>query len=126
MPKSGRRTRTSEEIRAEKKALYADLDTGLLTLGEAARRMRKIVRMTQKEYAEKILRIYPRVLMAIERDQGNPTLETLNKIGAPFGLQVSFVPRARLLAAAKELNFEKAAELRDRVKKLEAMKLALR
>ncbi|OGU13949.1 MAG: excinuclease ABC subunit B [Geobacteraceae bacterium GWC2_53_11] len=34
--------------------------------------------------------------------------------------------RKEMLAAAKELNFEKAAELRDRVKKLEAMELALR
>ncbi len=34
--------------------------------------------------------------------------------------------RKEMLAAAKDLNFEKAAELRDRVKKLEAMELALR
>jgi excinuclease ABC subunit B len=34
--------------------------------------------------------------------------------------------RKEMLAAAKELNFEKAVELRDRVKKLEAMELALR
>jgi len=34
--------------------------------------------------------------------------------------------RKEMLAAAKELDFEKAAGLRDRVKKLEAMELALR
>ncbi len=34
--------------------------------------------------------------------------------------------RKEMLAAAKELNFEKAAGLRDRVKKLEVMELALR
>ncbi|GAC1467840.1 MAG: excinuclease ABC subunit UvrB [Desulfuromonadaceae bacterium] len=34
--------------------------------------------------------------------------------------------RKEMLAAAKELNFEKASELRDRVKKLEALELALR
>ena len=34
--------------------------------------------------------------------------------------------RKEMLAAARELNFEKAAELRDRVKKLEGMELALR
>ena len=34
--------------------------------------------------------------------------------------------RKEMLTAAKELNFEKAAELRDRVKKLEGMELALR
>jgi excinuclease ABC subunit B len=34
--------------------------------------------------------------------------------------------RMEMLAHAKELNFEKAAELRDRIKKLEEMELALR
>ena len=34
--------------------------------------------------------------------------------------------RKEMLTAAKELNFEKAVELRDRVKRLEAMELALR
>lgn len=34
--------------------------------------------------------------------------------------------RKEMLAAAKDLDFEKAAELRDRVKKLEGMELALR
>jgi excinuclease ABC subunit B len=34
--------------------------------------------------------------------------------------------RKEMLAAAKELNFEKAAELRDRIKKLEQAELALR
>jgi len=34
--------------------------------------------------------------------------------------------RKEMLAAAKELEFEKAAALRDRVRKLEEMELALR
>jgi excinuclease ABC subunit B len=34
--------------------------------------------------------------------------------------------RKEMLAAAKDLNFEKAAELRDRVKRLESLELALR
>ena len=34
--------------------------------------------------------------------------------------------RKEMLAAAKELNFEKAAELRDRIKKLEDMELAFK
>ncbi len=85
-----KRKRTQEEIRAEKEALYTDIKAGSLTLGEATRRMRKIVGMTQKDYAEKVLKIYPRVLMEIERDKGNPTLETLQKIASPFGLVVRF------------------------------------
>ena len=34
--------------------------------------------------------------------------------------------RKEMLAAAKELDFEKAAELRDRIKRLEERELALR
>ena len=47
--------------------------------------------LTQTEYAEKVLKIYPRVLMEIEKDRGNPTLATLVKIAKPFGLRVGFV-----------------------------------
>ena len=88
-------SRTQEEIRAEKESLYADIEAGRLTLGQTTRRMRKIVGMNQTEYAEKVLKIYPRVLMEIERDRGNPTLETLEKIAAPFGLTVRFVRKQR-------------------------------
>ncbi len=55
--------------------------------------MRRIVGLTQTEYAEKVLKVYPRVLMEIERDRGNPTLETLRKIARPFGLQVGFLAK---------------------------------
>jgi DNA-binding XRE family transcriptional regulator len=85
--------KTLEVIRQEKENLYADINQGRLSIGEATRRMRKIVGMTQTEYAEKVLKIYPRVLMEIERDRGNPTLETLEKIARPFGLRVGFVAR---------------------------------
>lgn len=82
------------DIRREKEALYADLEAGRLTLGQATRRMRKIVGLTQVKYAGEVLKIYPRVLMEIEKDRGNPTLETLEKIARPFGLKVGFVRRS--------------------------------
>ena len=94
MPRRLSKKRTPEESRQEKEALYADLEAGRLTLGQATRRMRKIVGLTQTEYAEKVLKIYPRVLMEIEKDRGNPTLETLEKIARPFGLRVGFVRRS--------------------------------
>lgn len=86
-----RQKRTNADIRAEKDAFYADLERGALTLGQATRRMRKIIGITQTEYATRVLRIYPRVLMDLENDRGNPTLETLEKVAKPFGLAVSFV-----------------------------------
>ena len=79
-----------------KKELRRAIDAGELTIGQATRRMRKIVGMTQKEYAEKILKLTPRILVAIENDRGNPTLATLRKIGKPFGYDVGFVARNRM------------------------------
>jgi DNA-binding XRE family transcriptional regulator len=77
--------------REAKEQLFADLSSARLTIGQATRRMRKIVGLTQSEYAEKVIKIYPRVLMDVEKDRGNPTLETLEKIARPFGLKVGFV-----------------------------------
>jgi len=91
MPPKVVKKRTHDDIRAAKEALYADLDRGALSLGQATRRMRKIIGITQAEYATKILNIYPRVLMDLENDRGNPTLETLEKVAKPFGLKVAFV-----------------------------------
>jgi len=93
MPRKSTKKRKSEDIRLEKEALYADIEAGSLTLGQATLRMRKIVGLTQLEYAGKVLKIYPRVLMEIEKERGNPPLETLQKIAKPFGLQVGFVRR---------------------------------
>ena len=94
MPRKPTRKRSQEEIRKDKEELYSDLEAGRLTIGQATRRMRKIVGLTQTEYAEKVLKIYPRVLMEIERDRGNSTLETLEKIAAPFGLLVRLTIKA--------------------------------
>ena len=57
--------------------------------------MRKISGMSQPVYAERIVGISTRILAEIERDEGNPTVETLNKIGRPFGYSVGFVPQRR-------------------------------
>ncbi|RII31044.1 MAG: XRE family transcriptional regulator [Geobacter sp.] len=100
MPRRTTKKRTLEEIRQEKETLYADLEAGRLTLGQATRRMRLIVGLSQTEYAERVLKIYPRVLMEIEKDRGNPTLETLEKIARPFGLRVGFIRRSGLESPA--------------------------
>lgn len=80
-----------EDIRNRKLALYEKIRAGKLSIGQATREMRKIVGLTQKEYAEKVLGIFPRVLLDIENDKGNPTLETLQKVAGPFGLRIGFV-----------------------------------
>ncbi len=81
-----------EQLRHE---LFQQLDNGELTLAEASKKMRTIVGKNQIEYA-KWLNIAPRTLIDLERGVGNPTLETLNKLGKPFGLVAVFGRRQRL------------------------------
>ncbi len=84
-----------DDTAAVKRALVESIDNHELTLGEAVRRMRKITGMSQKAYADRIVGIAPRILAEIERDEGNPTVETLNKIGRPFGYRVGFVRQTK-------------------------------
>lgn len=85
--------RFSEKEMARMKAdLYRDLGRGSIGIRDATRRMRKILGMSQKEYAQKIAGISPRILSEFETGLGNPTLATLEKIASPFGLKVSFLP----------------------------------
>jgi DNA-binding XRE family transcriptional regulator len=82
-----------EDARKMKIQLYEGIESGALDMRAASRLMRKILGYSQKEYAEKVLKIAPRVLIDFERGTGNPTLETLQKIGRPFGLEISFVKK---------------------------------
>ena len=75
-----------------KETLYKDLATGDIEIREATRQMRKILGMTQKDYAKKIAAVSPRILSEFENGSGNPTLATLGKIASPFGLKVTFLP----------------------------------
>jgi putative transcriptional regulator len=61
----------------------ADLD-----LAESVRWMRKIENKSQAAYA-KLVGISPRVLIDFERGVGNPTLGSLQKMLAPFGLELT-------------------------------------
>lgn len=80
------------EIRKMKDELYSDLARGTVDIREATRRMRKIIGLTQADYAKKVAKISPRILSEFERGTGNPTIDTLEKIGKPFGLTISFLP----------------------------------
>ena len=82
----------AEEMARMKEALYRDLAQGEIGIREATRRMRKILGMNQKEYAQKVAGISPRILSEFENGSGNPTLATLDKIALPFGLKVTFLP----------------------------------
>ncbi|MDE0003662.1 MAG: helix-turn-helix transcriptional regulator [Rhodospirillaceae bacterium] len=87
--------RSHEEFSAAKRKLIESIENNELSLGEAVRGMREITGLSQKAYAERIVGISTRILAEIELDQGNPTVDTLNKIGRPFGYTVGFIPGFR-------------------------------
>ena len=80
-----------QEMARMKEALYLGLAKGDIDIRETTRQMRKILGMTQKEYAKKVASISPRILSEFENGTGNPTLATLQKMASPFGLEVTFL-----------------------------------
>jgi len=85
---------------ARRAELYRSLSSGEVSVGQAVARMRKLSRLTQEEFARH-RGISVQALRQIERDQGNPTLETLNKVVSIFNLQVGFVPLGTPTRTAK-------------------------
>ncbi|MFP4308360.1 MAG: helix-turn-helix domain-containing protein [Desulfococcaceae bacterium] len=85
----------SKPRRDGRRAFFESLEAGeMADLPETVRRMRKSIGLTQTQYA-KLAGVAPRVLMDLERGAGNPTLKTLEKLAAPFGLQVGLVSKGR-------------------------------
>lgn len=80
--------------RALREQFFADIDRGALSLADAVKRMRRISRLTQPEFA-KHRKMSVGALKQIEAGEGNPTVETLNKIADIFGLEVGFVRKSR-------------------------------
>jgi DNA-binding XRE family transcriptional regulator len=77
---------------AARRALYDELHAGALDLREASRRMRRIIGLSQADYA-RLVGLSPRVLIDFERGVGNPTLKSLERIGKPFGLEIVYLHR---------------------------------
>lgn len=89
-----RRTRFDPDVERQlRDDFYAAVANGELTLGQAVATMRRVSKLTQPEFA-KHRGLSVASLRLIERDQANPTVETLNKIAAIFGLEVGFVRKS--------------------------------
>jgi transcriptional regulator with XRE-family HTH domain len=86
---SRRRTEPSLD---ERLALKEKILSGELTIGQSIRAIRKQIGFTQPQFAQ-LVGIYPRVLLEIENDRGNPTMATLNRILEKLGFQVGIVER---------------------------------
>ena len=83
------RTGTAEETIRRREFMSA-IPTTSQELGDMVRSLRRFSRLTQSEFASRI-GVAVNILKEIERGRGNPTIETMNKIGKPFGLKVSLV-----------------------------------
>jgi DNA-binding XRE family transcriptional regulator len=88
-----RRKHLDPEIeRSLRDEFYLKVINGELSIQEAVKRMRRLSRLTQAEFA-KHRGISIGVLRQIESGSGNPQVDTLNKIADIFGLEVGFVKK---------------------------------
>lgn len=93
--KSSKKPVDKDIARQRRTELYDAINRGELSLQDTVKRMRKISRLTQTEFA--IHRgVSAKVIKEIERGIGNPTTNTLNRIGQFFGLEVAFVRSEKL------------------------------
>src|SRR3546814_1098249 len=90
MPTKPRRSRDLERARALRDQFNADLYACCLDLGQAVKRIREVGGLSQEQFAHH-RGLSPLTLKRIETGKGNPTFETLNRIGGIFGLRVGFV-----------------------------------
>lgn len=91
---SKRKPMDKAQARERRNQLLESAAAARLPLTDGVREMRAIAGMTQEEFARH-RGVSARVIKAIELEQGNPTVATLNRIGQFFGLEVAFVPVRR-------------------------------
>lgn len=82
MPKTKKRDQL--QLRAE---FYRAVDEGALTPREAVKQFRRMLGLSQREFAEKF-KLSTRILMAFEQGVGNPTLSTIKKMLTASGLEL--------------------------------------
>jgi transcriptional regulator with XRE-family HTH domain len=88
------------------------LEKGALGLADACRYIRASEGLTQAQFATRI-GVASKVVKALEAGDGNPTLESLNRIASSIGLQVGFVrPHAALRLCGVHELVERQARAR--------------
>lgn len=73
--------------------LQQQLACGEITIGAAVRRLRKEVTGLQQARFAQMCKLSLRALRQLEHDESNPTVQTLNSVFNPFGMQVGIVPK---------------------------------
>jgi DNA-binding XRE family transcriptional regulator len=85
------RTRNPRRETDLRKELFEGISQHSLSIAQAVRLMQRLSGLTQPEFA-KHRGVSTRVLKEIMAGKANPTMETLNRIGAVFGVQVGWIP----------------------------------
>lgn len=116
--------------------MYADNITGSMQacIDETRRRRQRQLAYNRENgiTPETVIKSMRTILGSIEEKDYYTPPGSVAEMQEDYAVRAKDIPktvkklRKEMLAAAKELDFERAAELRDRVKKLEEMELALR
>ncbi len=88
------KNRTHEDDIALRDELYMAIKENSISIPEAVKLMQKASRLTQPEFAAH-RGVSTATLRQIIAGEGNPTIETINKIASVFGLEVGLVPKRR-------------------------------
>jgi transcriptional regulator with XRE-family HTH domain len=83
-----------EAERALRDAFYEDIASHNFSIARAVKAMRRLSRLTQIEFA-KHRGISLVTLKQLESGKSQPKVETLNKVGEIFGLEIAFVRKAK-------------------------------
>lgn len=82
--------RRAIEARETRQTFYKRIGEGKMTVPEGLRQMRAMLGMTQAQFGARF-KLTTRQVSELENGRANPTAETLNRLGKPFGLQVGFI-----------------------------------
>lgn len=72
--------------------LRGQLLDGTVSMGAAVKRLRTEITGLRQEQFARMCKISLRTLRQIEQGEGNPTVQTLNAVFRPFGMQVGIIP----------------------------------
>lgn len=87
----GGKPRSRDEAFAARKALSDSVKMAELPWSRGVKTIRLALGMTQTQFA-KAFKLTVRQVSQFENGSANPTVETLTRIGMPFGFAVGFVP----------------------------------
>lgn len=81
-------------------SVMRDILLGQISQGQALKKLRvDVLGLKQDEYA-RLVNVSRKTLSDVENDKGNYSIEVVNKIYKPFGLETGLVPLSKTLIAA--------------------------